>query len=925
MPLRGVNRTVSPSSAGRLRRSDSLRSVSSGSARSDDSLPRSPANGGPNDNHNNNNNNKGKSVSFNNNVRVQYPRRTSHSFSKFDSLTSLNGRHSPISSGLNEIDYSNTNANGGGIPYASSPHHLPPQSQNYTSQTLEHPNKGGNKKFWSNVWRSHSVRKSDDNSSPVIKYKVKHSSPLLSRKFVGKKQAGSESPQVRRNHVKKIVNLFNRQAAVNKQKLREDQETTGPKKGLHDLQSASMPVPSMSLSRTSVTRSNSPAPRPSASPSAPPGIAKSPTIASTTTHHGPTSIKRTVTTTTYEPRPYEYVTFNNPLNFQSTSPHTDSSVNTSDKENSSFQSGSSFLNRDSGISLAASPIRSTSPGPFISTVTLNHSPTTPRDQREPLLSSTGQRDPSELRHEFRWVPPFEDGGHLGGPSSDDSLYSDSMPPQRPLRNKPSSALNIPPSSQVQHPPPPMKDVAVQVNQIKPGNLTPVEELPPRIYAPLYSQVNKALKKTNSSPPPPPPPPTSSMPLPQRWSSHSQLVNSSASPGWGSGHDMRDHSSNHCDSQSPQWRRYRSGSPPSRYGDNSLCTPMGLGYEHTSMSSPLHSPVNRYSDLEHGNIHQSDFGLSDAESAPSRSRTPQSHVKTSSRSFGFNIGTKKKVKSKKSKTTQESDSSSTSSQGVSGDRSQSMLRQTMAPRSLANPRGVRTQHYNSLLDLSPAYGRSHYPTYEDEYGPAPKPPHTYSWTLSLGRVPKSKRSIDGSSTATGPISSTQTPLAQAARKAYSDAPSSIDEDHPSHFSQGPRRGGLAAAFHHRNTRGEAFNSGASSCGSVTASEAAGVREPIIMYIPGVQRAKAPPDAAVNRGNSLLQQQSPEGRNSPHYNGAQHGSCATLGRKEHKSRFTKQETKNGGGKNDRYKKNKDRELEHHTAVQRSKSIPRNARFL
>lgn len=131
----------------------------------------------------------------------------------------------------------------------------------------------------------------------------------------------------------------------------------GPKKGLHDLQSASMPVPSMPLSRTSVTRSNSPAPRPSASPSAPPGIAKSPTIASTTTttHHGPTSIKRTVTTTTYEPRPYEYVTFNNPLNFQSTSPHTDSSVNTSDKENSSFQSGSSFLNRDSGKSTHGIP------------------------------------------------------------------------------------------------------------------------------------------------------------------------------------------------------------------------------------------------------------------------------------------------------------------------------------------------------------------------------------------------------------------------------------------------------------------------------------------------------------------------------------------------------------------------------------------
>lgn len=42
---------------------------------------------------------------------------------------------------------------------------------------------------------------------------------------------------------------------------------------------------------------------------------------------------------------------------------------------------------------------------------------------------------------------------------------------------------------------------------------------------------------------------------------------------------------------------------------------------------------------------------------------QSHVKTSSRSFGFNIGTKKKVKSKKSKTTQESDSSSTSSQVI----------------------------------------------------------------------------------------------------------------------------------------------------------------------------------------------------------------------------------------------------------------------
>ncbi|OQR75291.1 cement precursor protein 3B variant-like [Tropilaelaps mercedesae] len=919
MPLRAVTRTVSPSSAGRLRRSDSLRSVSSGSARSDDSLPRSPGNGAPNGNHSNNN--KGKSVSFNNNVRVQYPRRTSHSFSKFDSLTSLNGRHSPISSGLNEIDYSNTNANGGGIPYASSPHHLPPQPQSYA---LTHSNKPSGRKFWSSVWRSHSTRRSDDNSSPVIKYKVKHSSPLSSRKLGSKKQTGSESPQVRRNHVKKIVSLFNKQAAVDKQKLKEDQETSGPKKSLHDLQAANMSaIPSMAISRSSVTRSSSPAPRPSASPPAPPTNPKTSTTSTTTTLQGPTTIKRTVTTTTYEPRPYEHVSFNNPLNLHPGSPQTDSSVNTSDKENSSFQSGSSFLNRDSGISLPASPIRSTSPGPFISTVTLNHSPRTQRNPKDSVSST--QRDSREFRHEFRSVPPFKDRGTFVGQSSDDSLYSESAPPQRPLRNKPPSALNIPPPPQMQHPPPPMKDVAVQVNQVKPGNLTPVEEFPARIYAPLYSQVNKALKKTNSSPPPPPPPPTSSMPL-ARWPSHSQLMTSS-SPRWGSGHDVRDHMSNRDSrSQSPQWRHYRSGSP-SRYGDHSLPAHLGPGYERASMSSPVHGhPVSRYSDLEHGTTHHSDFGLSDAESGASRSRTPQSHVKTSSRSFGFNIGTKKKVKSKKSKTAQESDSSSTSSQGM--ERSKSMLRSTAAPRTLANPTGSRTQHYSSLLNLSPTYSRTAYPTYEDEYGPAPKPPHSYSWTLSLGRAPKSKRSIDGSSTATGPIYSTQAPIGQTARKAYSDAPSSIDEDHHSHFSQPSRRGGLAAAFHNRNTRGEPFNSGASSCGSVAASEAAGIREPIVMYIPGVQRTRAPPDAAVNRSNSFFQQQPPPGRsNSPHMNGPQqpHGSSATLGRKEHKSRFAKQETKGGSSKTDRYKKDNEREADRYTAVQRSKSIPRNARFL
>lgn len=125
--------------------------------------------------------------------------------------------------------------------------------------------------------------------------------------------------------------------------------TTGPKKGLHDLQSAPMPtVPSMTLSRSAVTRSSSPAPRPSTSPPAPPGNPKSSTTSTTMNHHGPTTIKRTVTTTTYEPRSYEHVSFNNPLNLHSVSPHTDSSVNTSDKENSSFQSGSSLLNRDSG-------------------------------------------------------------------------------------------------------------------------------------------------------------------------------------------------------------------------------------------------------------------------------------------------------------------------------------------------------------------------------------------------------------------------------------------------------------------------------------------------------------------------------------------------------------------------------------------------
>ncbi|XP_028967587.1 serine/arginine repetitive matrix protein 1-like [Galendromus occidentalis] len=824
---RAMSRPLSPSSASRLRRSDSLRSVSSGSERSEDSRgsPAATPQG------------KGKSVSFNKNVRVQYPRRTSHSFSKFDSLTSLNGRNSPVTNG-NEIDYSNTNLNGNGIPYASSPYHAPSHtltlnnrySQNNLNNNLSTTNQksNGGKKFWSSVWRSHSTRRPEDKeANHIIKYKVKHTSPLVGRKLGNKKQAGSESPQVKRNHVKKIVSLFNRQAAVEKQKLKEDLETSGPKKGLHDLQTQTMPVPAMTLSRSPITRSSSPPIRPSTSPPDPPTI---------TTNHikGPTFVKRTVTTTTYEPKPYEHVSFNNPLGY---SQATDSSVNTSDKENSSFQSGSSFLNRDSGISLPSSPLRSTSPGPFISTVTLNHSPKGNRNNHQ------------EIRHDFRPIPPFE--------SSDDSMYSDGGPPQRPLRTKAPTNLNI-----INLPPPPMKDAAVQVRQVKPGNLTPVEEQPSRIYAPLYSQVNKSLKKTQSAPPPPPPP--------SRWASSSYLIPPPAK--WASTSEVR--------SQSPQWKHYRPGSPI-RYGENDR-----------RAVSPLHA--QRFSD---NNAH-SDF-TSDNESAASRSRTPISHVKTSSRSFGFNIGTKKKVKSKKSKTAQESDSSSTSSQGV--ERTQSLLRS--ASRSQPARPNSRSQHYNSMLDLSPAYNRTPYPTYEDEYGAPPKPPHTYSWSLSLGRTPKSKRSVDGGSTATGPIYSTQAPIAQTPRKAYSDAPSSVDEDHPPYS----RRGGLAAAFHHRNVRGDLFNSGASSCGSMTASEAAGVREPIVMYIPGVQRTGRSPEANVNRSNSFFNPGS-----------------ATLNRQEHKSRFAKQETKTG--KNDRYKpKDPKQEKVNQQQIQRSKSIPRNARLL
>jgi len=177
----------------------------------------------------------------------------------------------------------------------------------------------------------------------------------------------------------------------------------------------------------------------------------------------------------------------------------------------------------------------------------------------------------------------------------------------------------------------------------------------------------------------------------------------------------------------------------------------------------------------------------------------------------------------------------------------------------------------MLDISDNYRRSAYPSYEDEYGPPSKPPNNYSWTLSLGRAPKSKRSVDGGSAINQPVSQ---PMQHVPRKAYSDAPSSVDEDHVPYRS----RGGLAAAFHHRNTRGESFNSGASSCGSVTASEAAGIRDPIVMYIPGVQRQNKTAESSVNRSNSFLQETS------------------TLGRDKHKSRFTKQE---GKGKNERYK--------------------------